>query len=114
MAGLQERLESAFVGEVCTRLPRLLPAVSRLRRLGVNVSPATLRTIVSEVHALASSAVIVGVHDAARAARACEHRLLAYTDGESVPAVVVSEALEHLDRLVDSLSGWHPASAGVA
>ena len=112
--GLQERLETAFSGEVCQRLPRLLPAVARLRRRGVDASPATVRTIVAEVHALASSAVIVGLHDAARAARACEHRLLAYTDGEAMPAVVVAEALDHLERLLTSLDGWHPAAAGVA
>jgi HPt (histidine-containing phosphotransfer) domain-containing protein len=111
--GLRERLEDAFIGELCARLPRLVPAAARLRRLGVRTSPATVRAVVTEVHALASSAVVVGAHDAARAARAVEHRLLAYTDGEELPQVVVTDALEHLDSLLSSLTGWR-ADAGVA
>jgi len=112
---LRERLAEAFAGELCARMPRLLPAAARLRRRGVATSATTVRTIVAEVHSLASSAVIVGAHDAAWAARACEHRLLAYTDGEALPAVVVADALGHLDALLSALTAWRAgASAGAA
>ncbi|MDQ1687385.1 MAG: hypothetical protein QOK42_360 [Frankiaceae bacterium] len=112
--GLRERLEDAFAGELCSRLPRLVPAAARLRRLGVRTSPATVRAIVAEVHPLASSAVVVGAHEAARAARAVEHRLLAYTEGEELPQVVVADALEHLDHLLSALTGWRSAAGAAA
>lgn len=103
---LQAKLAAAFADELDIRLPRLLPAAERLRRRGCQVSPATVRTIVTEVHTLASSAVIVGAHRAARAARTCEHRLLAYAEGAPLPAVVVAEALDQLDELSDALTCW--------
>jgi HPt (histidine-containing phosphotransfer) domain-containing protein len=107
---LQERLADAFAMELRSRLPRLIPAADRLRRRGVATSPATLRTIVSDVHTLASSAVVVGAHDAARAARACEHRLLAYVDGEALQPGVVADALESLDQLLTALLRWREAA----
>lgn len=112
---LQEQLASAFAHELELRLPRLLPAAERLRRRGPQVSAATIRSIVTEVHTLASSAVVVGAHRAARAARACEHRLLAYTEGTPLPAVVVAEALAQLDELSHALACWRPEDrVGVA
>lgn len=114
-ASLHDQLVDAFRGELAVRLPRLLAAAARLRRHGVEVSAATVRQLVSEVHTIATSAVVVGLHEAARAARACEHRLLAYTDGEPVPAVVVEEALGYLDLLASALQGWDSRhDAGVA
>jgi HPt (histidine-containing phosphotransfer) domain-containing protein len=114
-SSLYDRLAEAFAEELSTRLPRLLPAAARLRRNRTATSAATIKTIVSETHTLASSAVVLGAHDAARAARACEHRLLAYVDGSPLPAVVVEDALEHLDRMLSALSGWRAeVSAGAA
>lgn len=112
---LHEQLTDAFARELDARLPRLLPAADRLRRRGREVSAATVRVIVTEVHTLASSAVVVGAHRAARAARACEHRLLAYLDGAPLPAVVAGEALDHLDELIAALACWRSEDrAGVA
>ena len=112
---LHEQLAVAFVRELDARLPRLLPAAERLRRRGCQVSAATVRVIVTEVHTVASSAVVVGAHRAARAARACEHRLLAYVDGAPLPAVVAAEALDHLDELLAALTCWRSGDrAGVA
>ena len=104
--GLQARLEDAFAAELSARLPRLIPAAERLRRRGGATTTPTVRAIVTEVHALASSAVVVGAHAAARAARACEHRLLAYTDGGTLPVFVVEDACHQLDELLNALSCW--------
>lgn len=114
-ADLRAQLATAFASELDARLPRLLPAAGRLRRRGCQASAATVRSIVAEVHTIASSAVVVGAHRAAQAARACEHRLLAYTEGAALPAVVVDEALDRLDELVAALADWRSAQQpGVA
>jgi HPt (histidine-containing phosphotransfer) domain-containing protein len=111
-SALHSRLVDAFAEELRTRLPRLRPAAERLRRNATATSAATVRVIVAEAHTLASSAVVVGAHDVARAARACEHRLLAYTDGEPLPSVVVEDALAQLDRVLFFLAGWLADNAG--
>lgn len=112
---LHRQLAAAFALELDARLPRLLAAAERLRRRGCQASAATLKVIVAEVHTLSSSAVVVAAHDAARAARACEHRLLAYVDGAPLTPGVVAEALEHVDALVAALTRWRPGDrAGVA
>lgn len=108
-AQLRSQLAQAFAAELDARLPRLLPAVDRLRRRGAQTSPATVRAIVAEVHTIATSAVVVGAHRAAQAARACEHRLLAYTDGSALPPVVVEDALDHLQELTEALASWGAA-----
>ncbi len=87
VAGLRE----AFAGEVADRLPRLL------QLLDGPPGPDAVR----DAHALGSSAVVVGEHDAARTACALEVEL----GGDADPA-----ELQRLVReLADRLRSWTTA-----
>lgn len=76
-------LGEAFAGEVASRLPRLLDAAARL--LGPAPGVAAARAVVMEVHALASSAALVGEELVAGWAREVEELLAAYADGSAPP-----------------------------
>src|SRR5213079_401311 len=70
---LSASLQRACAGEVAERLPRLLAATERLTD-----TAGAAGQVVSDAHALASSAAVVGVDAAAHAARACEQLLSPY------------------------------------
>lgn len=87
LAGLRE----AFAGEVAERLPRLRAAAATL-------DPTALRDALRDVHALGSSAYVVGEDDAARTARAAEAVLAEEGPLETFRALVVI--------LDGELAGW--------
>lgn len=107
---LRRVLAAAFRSELETRLPRLLDAGSLLAELGAEVSgdwAASLRTVVSDAHALASSAAVVGADAASNAARACELLLAEYVDAAAVPpARVLRQAADRVEELLLDLAGW--------
>ena len=67
-------LDDAFASEVAVRLPRMVGATSRLCSGAVDAA----QEILSDSHALASSASVVGEDVAAYAARECEQLLLTF------------------------------------
>jgi HPt (histidine-containing phosphotransfer) domain-containing protein len=99
---LSASLERAFAGEVAERLPRLLAFAERL----TDRADAAGR-VVTDAHALASSAAVVGVDDAARAARTCEQLLTPYARSGDVPSAVAERAAEAAEVMRTALSEWH-------
>src|SRR4051794_5315050 len=90
---LTASLERAFAGEVAERLPRLLAAAGRLSERDA------AGQVVSDAHALASSAAVVGADAAAYAARECEQLLTPYAGDQPVPADIADRAVEAADTM---------------
>lgn len=111
---VRRALRAAFRSELEARLPRLLDAGSLLAELGTDLSAdlsgdwaASLRSVVSDAHALASSAAVVGADAASTAARSCELLLADYVDAAVVPpARVLQQAADRVEELLLSLAGW--------
>jgi HPt (histidine-containing phosphotransfer) domain-containing protein len=103
---LTASLERAFAGEVAERLPRVLAAAERLSERGDAVGQ-----LVSDAHALASSAAVVGAEDAAYAARECEQLLSPYAGAPVVPPAVADRAAQAADAMRQALSAWEAMSA---
>jgi HPt (histidine-containing phosphotransfer) domain-containing protein len=103
---LTASLERAFAGEVAERLPRLMAAAGRL----ADTSDAAGQ-VVSDAHALASSAAVVGADVAARAARECEQLLTPYAGRGDVPAAVADRAAEAAETMRVALSAWEALAA---
>jgi HPt (histidine-containing phosphotransfer) domain-containing protein len=99
---LSASLERAFAGEVAERLPRLLAAADELSQ-----RRDAAGRVVSDAHALASSAAVVGAAEAASAARECEHLLTPYTQDGVVPASVADRATDAAEEMRAALSSWH-------
>ena len=99
---LSASLERAFAGEVAERLPRLLAAADELSQRGDAAG-----RVVSDAHALASSAAVVGADQAASAARECEQLLAPYTQNGIVPASVADRAADAAEQMRAALSSWH-------
>jgi HPt (histidine-containing phosphotransfer) domain-containing protein len=99
---LSASLQRAFAGEVAERLPRLLAFAEQLTD-----STDAAGRVVSDAHALASSAAVVGVDDAARAARTCEQLLTPYARNGDVPPAVADRAAEAAEAMRSALSDWH-------
>jgi HPt (histidine-containing phosphotransfer) domain-containing protein len=97
---LTASLEQAFAGEVAERLPRLLAAAERLSEPG-----GAAGQVVSDAHALASSAAIVGEDFAAQAARECELLLTPYGAG-GVPPAVAGQAADAAEAVRVALATW--------
>jgi hypothetical protein len=90
-AALGASLDEAFASEVAVRLPRLLGAANRL----TDGIPEAAGEILSDTHALASSAAVVGEDVAAYAARECEQLMAAYLHAahhRDVPAQPTGQA----------------------
>jgi HPt (histidine-containing phosphotransfer) domain-containing protein len=98
---LAASLDRAFAGEVAERLPRLIEAAGRL----TEDAGAAIR-VVSDAHALASSAAVVGADVAAVAARECEQLLTPYTGKSAVPVDVADRAVEAADAMRTALRAW--------
>jgi HPt (histidine-containing phosphotransfer) domain-containing protein len=99
---LTASLERAFAGEVAERLPRLLAAADEL-----SACPRAAGRVVSDAHALASSAAVVGADRAAVAARECEQLLTPYARDGVVPASIVDRAADAAEEMRAALSSWH-------
>jgi HPt (histidine-containing phosphotransfer) domain-containing protein len=101
---LGANLDDAFASEVALRLPRLLGATTRL----TDGSDDAAQEILSDTHALASSAAVVGEDLAAYAARECEQMLTAFVhpgQGASRPDAAARIA-GAVDALRWALSRW--------
>ena len=94
-------LDDAFASEVAVRLPRMFAATARLRAGATDAA----HSILSDVHALASSANVVGEDVAAYAARECEQLLLAFVHG-SAPYNAVQLISGGVDALGLALARW--------
>ena len=103
---LTASLERAFAGEVAERLPRLLAAAGRLTE-----ETGAAGQVVSDAHALASSAAVVGADVAAYAARECEQLLTPYAGRAEVPVAVADRAVEAADAMRVALSAWEALAA---
>lgn len=103
---LAASLEHAFAGEVAQRLPRLLAATGRLTE-----ESAAAGQVVSDAHALASSAAVVGADAAAHAARECEQLLSPYAERSVVPAAVADQAAAAADAMRTALAAWEALAA---
>lgn len=99
---LAASLERAFAGEVAERLPRLLAAADALSQ-----RPDAAGQFVSDAHALASSAAVVGADLAASAARECEQLLTPYAHNGVVPESVADRAADVAEQMRAALSSWH-------
>jgi hypothetical protein len=111
-APLVASLDDAFASEVAVRLPRLLAAARRLgdgaaARLS-NGAVDAAQVILSDTHALGSSAAVVGEDIAAYAARECEQMLTAFVQhvGPVVPGEAVVQIAGAVDALHLALSRW--------
>jgi hypothetical protein len=102
---LHAGLDEAFAREVATRLPRLLAAAKRLADSDPVVAGRAVAELRTDVHTLASSAVIVGAVAAARAGRECEWLLLPYDDGV-LPADVAAKAAALARGVGRALARW--------
>jgi HPt (histidine-containing phosphotransfer) domain-containing protein len=102
---LTASLERAFAGEVAERLPRLLDAAGQLGAAGA------AQRVVSDAHALASSAAVVGAEEAAHAARECERLLTPYVRRE-VPEAVANRAADVAETVRAALSDWNETAHG--
>ena len=100
-AELVASLDDAFASEVAVRLPRLFGAATRLT---AGASDAASE-ILSDTHALASSAAVVGEDVAAYAARECEQLLAAYVRAAG-SVVDVERITGAVDALGLALSRW--------
>jgi hypothetical protein len=100
-------LDDAFASEVAVRLPRLLGAALRLRA----GAPEAASEILSDTHALASSAAVVGEDVAAYAARECEQLLTAYVHATG-PVDAVVRIAGAVDALGLALARWIDTSRG--
>jgi HPt (histidine-containing phosphotransfer) domain-containing protein len=98
-------LDDAFASEVAVRLPRLLAAARRLGDGAVGEVPggstAAAHVIMSDAHALASSAAVVGEDIAAYAARECEQLLAAFV--RNVGPARTDDAATEISGAVDAL-----------
>jgi HPt (histidine-containing phosphotransfer) domain-containing protein len=103
---LSASLERAFAGEVAERLPRLLAAAGQ-----INETRDAVGQLMSDAHALASSAAVVGADDAARAARECEQLLTPYAGARSVPTSVADRAASAAEAMRAALSAWEAMAA---
>jgi HPt (histidine-containing phosphotransfer) domain-containing protein len=103
---LTASLERAFAGEVAERLPRLLAAADRLTE-----EHAAAGQVVSDAHALASSAAVVGADVAAHAARECEQLLTPYAGDHQVPVAVADRAVEAANAMRVALCAWESLAA---
>ncbi len=103
---LSASLERAFAGEVAERLPRLLAAADLLTDCSSAVGQ-----VMSDAHALASSAAVVGAEVAAQAARECEQILMPYADASQLPPAVADRALEAADAMRAALTAWQALAA---
>jgi chemotaxis protein histidine kinase CheA len=97
-ADVTASLDQAFAEEVTERLPRLLAAAARLRH---DRSTRAAHEVSFDLHTLASSAVLVGRLQLARAARRCEQMLLPYCSPrrQRVPARVAGTALSCIETI---------------
>jgi HPt (histidine-containing phosphotransfer) domain-containing protein len=100
-------LQAAFGREVSRRLPRLMRAIDALAAAEPGTTGPAARAVVCEVHALGSSAALVGAEAAARAARECELLLVGCTD--DVPEEIAGKATALARAVVRALSRWLPA-----
>ena len=107
-AALHEALARAFAGELATRLPRL---TRNAAELAVDASALAAAAVTRDVHALASSATLLGELDAARAARSVEVQLAPYCASGPVPAAVIAEVRRDLDEVRELLMTWLAESA---
>jgi HPt (histidine-containing phosphotransfer) domain-containing protein len=98
---LAASLERAFAGEVAERLPRLLAAANEL-----TVADSAAGQVMTDAHALASSAAVVGADSAAEAARECELLLTPYAGRRPVPPPVADRALRAADEMRAALASW--------
>jgi HPt (histidine-containing phosphotransfer) domain-containing protein len=105
-ATLTASLERAFAGEVAERLPRLIAAAERLASTGEAAGQ-----VVSDAHALASSAAVVGADVAAHAARECELLLTPYAGQREVPPTIAGRAVDAAEAVRAALSTWETRSA---
>jgi len=106
---LSASLQRAFAGEVAERLPRLLAATERLTD-----TAGAAGQVVSDAHALASSAAVVGVDAAAHAARACEQLLSPYAANGDVPVAVADRAVDAAETMRAALAAWQDARSNLA
>jgi hypothetical protein len=95
-------LADAFAAEVTTRLPRLVDAASHL----ADDPEHAIREFVTDAHALASSAAVLGEDVAAFAARECEQLLSPYADRAAVPFAVAELASGAAEAVCLALSHW--------
>ncbi|MFL6241032.1 MAG: Hpt domain-containing protein [Actinomycetes bacterium] len=98
---LAASLERAFAGEVAERLPRLLAATDKLTE-----TTEAAGQVMSDAHALASSAAVVGADMAAHAARECEALLAPYAGTRAVPFAVAQQATVAAEQMRDALAAW--------
>jgi HPt (histidine-containing phosphotransfer) domain-containing protein len=103
---LPASLEHAFAGEVAERLPRLLAAAGQ-----INETRDAVGQVVSDAHALASSAAVVGAQEAAQAARECEQLLTPYAGARAVPTAIVDRAANAAEAMRAALSAWEAMAA---
>ena len=103
---LAASLERAFAGEVAERLPRLLAAADELSERADAAGQ-----LVSDAHALASSAAVVGADRAASAARECEQLLTPYAQDGVVPESIADRAADAAEQMRAALSSWHAERA---
>jgi hypothetical protein len=103
-AGLVASLDDAFASEVALRLPRLLVAATRL----ADGAPDAASEIMSDTHALASSATVVGEDLAAYAARECELLVLTYLQAAEPADVrgIAGQVAGAIDALRLALARW--------
>jgi hypothetical protein len=94
-------LDDAFASEVAVRLPRMFGATARLQT-GANDAA---NEILSDSHALASSASVVGEDVAAYAARECEELLLGFIHSGPGPHAV-KLIVGAVDALGLALARW--------
>ena len=111
--GVRAALRDAFGGEVSARLPRLLAAGALLAQHQVR-GPAneTLHSALRDVHALASSAAVVGENFVAEAARECEELLAPYVDVARLPGEALTRILDRIEDIALALAPWVARGAG--